>query len=70
MTQKYITNIHFKLKKYQIKPTILQLFSPNKPASIALYSQICIPQIRFYLSVSLIYQHIMSFLLFFDEEEY
>jgi len=37
---------------------------------MAFYSQICISQIRFYLSVSIIYQHIISFLLFFDEEEY
>ena len=29
---------------------------------MAFYSQICISQIRFYLSVSLIYQHIISFL--------
>ena len=34
---------------------------------MAFYSQICISQIRFYLSVSLIYQHIISFLLFLDE---
>jgi hypothetical protein len=30
MTQKNITNILFRLKKYQIKPTLLQIFSPKQ----------------------------------------
>ena len=37
---------------------------------MAFYSQICIPQIRFCLNIGLIYQHIISFLQFFDEEGY
>ena len=70
MTQKYITNIHFKLKKYQIKPTILQLFSPKQTFFY------CLLPPSLYLSNTLQqndnidYQQIKTQTKFFDEEEY
>ena len=46
MTQKYITNIHPKLKKYQINLLFYKYFHQNKPSFIAFYSQFCISQLQ------------------------
>ena len=70
MTQKYITNIHPKLKKYQIKPTLLQIFSPKQTFFY------CLLQPSLYLSTTkwqtnrFDYQQIKTQTKFFDEEEH
>ncbi len=70
MTQKYITNIHPKLKKYQIKPTLLQIFSPKQTFFY------CLLQPSLYLSTTkwqtnrFDYQQIKTQTKFFVEEEY
>ena len=46
MTQKYITNICPKLKKYQINLLFYKYFHQNKPSFIAFYSQVCISQLQ------------------------
>ena len=54
MTQKYITNIHPKLKKYQINLLFYKYFHQNKPSFIAFYSQVCISQLQYSETTTLI----------------